>query len=199
MSNQHILQARPTLLVSQLRGLTSAKDRYHGFWPRLSDQIRYNLALVIADVHQILLRPSEVINGLQHSLGRSSNLFKVWSRIYEVEQLDFTAIVEEGLFLLRVRLLLVKRRHTGLSMALLVLAKKAEHGRNLFARHPHTPSVAYSHPQSIARHADASAITAMIARSIITSRLRHRKLANFFHILGTTSVLLSTSWTNSAR
>lgn len=85
---------------------------HHGLGFPLCDEIRHDPALVLADVHEVLLCPSILVNGSEDFLGVAAQLVDVGTGVDKVQQLDLAAVVEEDCgFLGCICLLLVELRH----------------------------------------------------------------------------------------
>ena len=66
----------------------------HDLWLMLCDQVGDNLPLVIAHIHQILLRASIVVNCLEHAVWRAPDTLNRRVTVHKVQQFDLSAVVE---------------------------------------------------------------------------------------------------------
>lgn len=57
---------------------------YHYLRLPLRNQIRNDLPFILANVHEILFGPTVFVDGFQHSLRRTSDLFYGLVSVYEV-------------------------------------------------------------------------------------------------------------------
>lgn len=84
---------------------------YHCLRLDLCDEVAHDLAFVLADIHEVLLRPAILVNGLQDFGGVATDLVDVGSAVNGVQELDFAAVVEEDFLLLGIRFALVEFWH----------------------------------------------------------------------------------------
>jgi len=100
------------LSISQkvrLRGILQAANHCLRF--DLRDQVAHDLALVFADIHEVLLGATKLVDGRENLLWRATDLIDVGLVVDEAKELGLATIVKEDILLRGVGLGLVELWH----------------------------------------------------------------------------------------